>query len=334
MKNPNSYGSISKLSGNLRKPYRVQITVKWELDENGKAKQIRKNLGYYATKKEAMYALAEYNQNPYNLNKNTATVSDVWQAVNPKLSASDARKAVYKTAWVKYMYPLHNRPISAVKAQELQDIVDACDKGYSTKVVIRTVMKHIFEYAAINDIIQKDYSAFVKVEREETQLERQIYTPEEIADLWNHSSEPLYQFALILLYQGMRITELRELPKENIDLEANTITITKAKNKQSLRTIPIHHKIRPFVVQCMDNAPQGEYLFDYSKRQFEYFVKNNLNHLPYDTRHTFATTAKRLGIDQTIIQKIMGHKPDSVLEQYYTHLSVEDLAAEMNKIDY
>lgn len=334
MKNPNSYGSISKLSGNRRNPYRVQITVKWELTEEGKAKQIRKTLGYFATRKEAMYALAEYNQNPYNLNKNTATVSDVWKAVKSKINVSEDRKTRYDATWAKYMYPLHNRPISAVKAQELQDIVDACDKGYSTKVVIRTVMKHIFEYAAINDIIQKDYSAFIKVEREETQLERQIYTPEEIADLWNHSSEPMYQFTLILLYEGMRITELRELPKANINLEANTITITKAKNKQSLRTIPIHQKIRPFVVQCMDNAPQGEYLFDYTKHQFEYFVKNNLNHLPYDTRHTFATTAKRLEIDQTIIQRIMGHKPDSVLEQYYTHLSIEDLAAEMNKIEY
>lgn len=50
MKNPNGYGSITKLKRkNLRKPYNVRVTVKIEGD-----KQIKKSLGYFRTKEEAL----------------------------------------------------------------------------------------------------------------------------------------------------------------------------------------------------------------------------------------------------------------------------------------
>lgn len=333
MKSPNSYGSIEKLSGNRRNPYMVRITTGWELTDNGKTKQVRKILGYYPSRRAAVIALAEYNKSPYNLDRTTATVSDVWTAAHAYLTASADRIKKYDSAWEKYLKPIHNRPISSVKAQELQDIINACPYGYSTQVVIKTVMKHIFTYAMQNDIIDKDYSSFVKVEREETQLQRQVYTPEEIAEIWKHKDEPLYQFTLICLYEGMRLTELRELPLENIDMENLTIRITKAKNKQSERIIPIHEKVVDIVEQCIDNAHTNT-LFDLSKHQYEYFVNNVLHHFPYDTRHTFATKANELDIKKVIIQRIMGHKPDSILEQYYTHLTVEDLRPELNRINY
>ena len=52
MKQPNGYGGISKLKGRRRKPYAVRVTTGWT-DEG---KQIKKYLGYYATKKEAIKA--------------------------------------------------------------------------------------------------------------------------------------------------------------------------------------------------------------------------------------------------------------------------------------
>ena len=54
MKLPNYYGSISKLSGNRRKPYMVRISSEAEYDEE-KKDFIKKRitLGYYKTKKEA-----------------------------------------------------------------------------------------------------------------------------------------------------------------------------------------------------------------------------------------------------------------------------------------
>ena len=35
MKLPNNYGSVTKLSGNRRRPYRVRITADFEVDMDG-----------------------------------------------------------------------------------------------------------------------------------------------------------------------------------------------------------------------------------------------------------------------------------------------------------
>ena len=68
MKMPNGYGSVVKLTGRRRKPWMVRITTGVVMDmETMKAKQIRQVLGYYASRTEALQALADYNDDPYNL---------------------------------------------------------------------------------------------------------------------------------------------------------------------------------------------------------------------------------------------------------------------------
>ena len=39
MKNPNGYGGVSKLPGNLRQPYRVRLTARWQYQTDGKPLQ-------------------------------------------------------------------------------------------------------------------------------------------------------------------------------------------------------------------------------------------------------------------------------------------------------
>ena len=55
MRNPNGYGSVYKLSGKRRKPWTARITVGFK-SENGYP--IYNFIGYYATRAEAMRALA------------------------------------------------------------------------------------------------------------------------------------------------------------------------------------------------------------------------------------------------------------------------------------
>ena len=74
MRNPNGYGSVFKLSGNRRKPFAVRITQGYTND----GKQIYKYLSYHATRKEAMQALASYNANPYDIDLNNITFSELY----------------------------------------------------------------------------------------------------------------------------------------------------------------------------------------------------------------------------------------------------------------
>ena len=76
MKLPNGYGSVYKKSGKRKKPYVIVITTGWS--ENS---QIRKVIGYTETRKAGLEMLANYHNNPYDLDYKNLTFDDVWQKV-------------------------------------------------------------------------------------------------------------------------------------------------------------------------------------------------------------------------------------------------------------
>ena len=63
MKLPNGYGAVIKLTGKRRNPYAARVSLSW----TGEGKQVRKYLGCYKTRQEALKVLADYNENPYDL---------------------------------------------------------------------------------------------------------------------------------------------------------------------------------------------------------------------------------------------------------------------------
>ena len=78
MKLPNGFGSIYKLSGKRRRPWVAAKTFGWQFDEEGqRIKQKRQVIGYFATRQEAMTALVQYNENPYDLDSNKITFSEL-----------------------------------------------------------------------------------------------------------------------------------------------------------------------------------------------------------------------------------------------------------------
>ena len=80
MRLPNGYGSVVKMSGKRRRPYMVRKTIGWHLDET-KGRQIQdfQIIGYAETRAEGLKMLAEYNQNPYDVNVAKVTFSEVYE---------------------------------------------------------------------------------------------------------------------------------------------------------------------------------------------------------------------------------------------------------------
>ncbi len=59
----------------------------------------------------------------------------------------------------------------------------------------------------------------------------------------------------------------------------------------------------------------------------------SLSHKPHDTRHTCITMLTEAHVDQTMIKKIVGHAGAMTLtERVYTHLDIQTLVDEINKI--
>ncbi len=346
MKLPNGYGSVKKLSGKRRRPWIIQVTTGWEVNETtGKQKQIKKTVGYAKTKAEGLQLLADYNNNPYDLTQKDITfqnIYDIWsERKYPKLSDSTVNS--YKAAF-SHCSEIADKPVQSLKAAELQHVLDSCKSGSNTKVNMKVVMRAVFQYALQNDIVDKDYTDFLEIEYSEPVIDRIPFSDEEINELWKYSDQYDVKIVLILLYTGMRVNELLKMPRECFHPEERYLEILKAKNKYSVRKVPVHDKIFDFLKYFYDlngtNLITTENGFkvaynNFAVRNFKRInEKLGTTHRVHDTRHTFVTKGRACGIDQLCLKKIIGHAPDSITESVYTHLTQDELLKEINKLKY
>ena len=80
LKRANKTGSVYKLSGKRRKPWRAVVTLGWDInEETGKLIQLRATLGYFRTKDEALQALFNYIESPYNIKRESITFEEVYK---------------------------------------------------------------------------------------------------------------------------------------------------------------------------------------------------------------------------------------------------------------
>ena len=342
MKNPNGYGSVSKLSGKRRRPYIVRITTGF--DTNGR--QIMKTLGYYETQAKAIKALADYNENPYDINLNDITLKEILDRFmkNKKDMVEKSSLKSYKV-WYNCLKPLYNKRIRDIRALELQNFINSLSYlSTGTLKNLKSFIRMLFKDAMEMDIITKDYSEFIKLPRHKPKIERKVFTDEEIALLWENINELEYADAvLILIYTGMRINELLKLPKENVNLEENIIIGGSKTEAGKNRIIPIHPKIIPLVIKRMEN--KTEYLIP-NRRKSNYYEYNNfrtkefmaimkqlgMEHTIHDTRHTFATMISDVSDNESAITGIIGHTNINMTKKY-THTSIEKMRKEMEKIN-
>jgi len=133
MKLPNGFGTVYKQPGNRRKPYVVKKTKGWEVNpDTGKVKQLYAIVGYYATRKEALTALAEYNKDPFDLHHATITFEEVyekWSEIHyEKVKDTNGYKAAFKTS--KDLWKMR---FVDIKLDHLQSVVDNSGKNVTNE---------------------------------------------------------------------------------------------------------------------------------------------------------------------------------------------------------
>ena len=149
---------------------------------------------------------------------------------------------------------------------------------------------------------------------------------------------------LMLIYSGLRIGEMLDLKKSEVNLKERYFNVTESKTDAGIRTVPIAQKVLPFFEYWMNkndceyllSTPEGKH-FEYRNYFDSYWMPtmellNMSSHRPHDTRHTcisFLTAAK---VDERFIQRIVGHKGQNVTRQVYTHFEIQELIEEIDKI--
>ena len=336
MKAPNGYGNISKLSGKRRRPYWVRLTTGWEINkETGKAKQLYETLGYYATRKEAMLALAEYHNNPIDLKKKDITFSEVWDLWAPAYfkrtpSSENGLRAAYKRC-----SPLHNMSMKEIKKAHLQAIVDGMGgMSEQSQKKVKTVFKMTFKYCLENDLVTKDYSQFVTITTAKpSNVKDKFFTSEELTKLLSEGEET----SIILLYTGMRIGEL--LNVKCGDVKGGLIHVKGTKTENADRIVPIHKDIREIIEKRLN----GEFLIQdekgkpytyngYTRKVFNPIMERlGLKHTPHALRHTFISLMDSAGVNKVALKRIVGHS-NTDMSEHYTHKQTDELIEAMNKL--
>lgn len=351
MKLPNGYGSITKLTGNRRKPWMARVTCDETYDET-KHDYVRKRivLGYYPTKKAALEALSIYNESPFKPEDVNITFSQIYEKYKKsaayaklKSSALTSRQTAYK-----YCAPLYNIKIRDLNKDMLQNVIDSIQLGSSSKKNVLTVMRIVIDYAYDHNLINKKYTDGINIEYSDPVIDRIPFTEQEIATLWSMSDDWDVKVLLILLYSGMRVNELLKNYRDNVNLEDHWIYVPAelAKNKESCRYVPIHNKVYDLVKWFVDNSasygheklmlnPNGSVVMynNFVSRNLPRINKfMNVEHKFHDTRHTFASRGTSAGIPELYMQKIMGHTPRSILYNTYTHITIPELLEWINLI--
>ena len=350
MRNPNNSGSVYKLKGRRRCPWVARITNGWitttAISGKRKGEEVSRQqytyIGYYATKLEATDALTLY-RTGHLTPKSAMTAKEVYDewAGTAFAHVSTHTQRSYRQAWDR-LSKLSHLPFAELRTKHWQELLDASSLGYSAKMKMRTVISQLYSYAGQNDIVSQNYAKYLRITRDEKK-EKNIFTDLEIKKLFDNIHVGGIDTILILIYTGFRISELLELTKFNIDLQSGIIRGGKKTEAGRNRMVPIHPKILAPIKKHLNR--NGETLIcredgkamaaDKYRKQIYYPALQAAGvtmRPPHTCRHTFGTLAAKAGIDNIIIQKMMGHSNYAFTADNYTHPQLEEFKNAIAKI--
>ena len=332
-RNPNGYGCVTKLKGNRSRPWVVKVTV---YDDQGGSKQVP--VGYAESEEKANILLAEYNNNPWDIDREKVTLAVLYQRWSqiklPKLGKSNQQSL--RSAF-KHCSKYYGVKYRSLKSYQMQDCIDNCGCAYSTQWAIKNLFGHLDRFAFEKDLIDKMYSQ-ITTAPPIPETTREPFTDEQIESLWKIKDEPWVDTVLIYLYTGFRLQELLGMKTEQVNVKEGYFSggIKSASGKN--RIVPIHPRIEPFVKALVDQG--STYLFSYQGKkisQTQYYQfwgevmgKIEADKTPHEARHTFETRLDNAKGNRKCIDMLMGHKSKDVGNRVYNHKTIQQLKETIN----
>ena len=294
-------------------------------------------------KPKALNALADYNQNPFDVDSARRTFSEIYELWYKEFITEDTNpntKRQYNAAY-KQCSMLYNRKMSDIKIIDMQRVLDNCNNGYQSVRRIKILLNKIYEYCIFHDMLHNNLAEKLKInaKSDETKRARREFSESEINLLWEYSNLDSVKIVLMLIYSGVRVSELLDLKISNVNLDEQTFFVESSKTDSGVRTVPIADKVLPFWQKFISDSQCGHVLNNTNgkplKRNYWTPLQNDLgfDHTIHETRHTCISMLVSANVNHTIIKKIVGHKSKMDLtEKVYTHINPKELVNAINKI--
>jgi len=210
-----------------------------------------------------------------------------------------------------------------------------------------STLKRFYQWGGMNEYFEADPTALVKGPKlprsipktiTEEQVEALLYSPDEYTPLGIRD-----RAILELMYaSGLRVSEVVELPFEQVNLSAGLVQVTGKGNKE--RIVPIGELaiewIEKYVKEARPSLVKNKWVHTlFVSRIGRQMTRQTLWHRvtnlafdagihtklsPHTLRHAFATHLINHGADLRTVQLLLGHS-DLSTTQIYTHVAKERL---------
>lgn len=356
--------------------YRIYIPYKNEfgvpqkpISENVKTKD------YESTKVALAYAcmkrdeyLKEIRLGTYR--KQYPTVKELWDIRYDYFPKSLRTQQINEAFWKGGICDLSDIKINKLNTAELQKNVNKYALNHSQKQVSRYIghWKVLFKLSNLLDIPVSDKTLMITVPKSKITVNPKdvTFSKEDFLKLIQvlenytcknerrlYRAKMLRYILLIGYYTGMRPAEIIALNSDDMindkikvwksvgstETEARTIVTTKT--AQSIRYIPIHDDLKPYLEELKaisNHSPliteiDGSLIDvnDISAMVKQFCTRYKINFHVYSLRHAFATDLIQSGTDPRTVQDLLGHASFS-MSMDYARSTEQDRVTAINKI--
>lgn len=151
-------------------------------------------------------------------------------------------------------------------------------------------------------------------------------------------SDVVRDFLLLLIFTGLRRTEASKLRRNQISLQARTLTISDTKNSET-HTLPLPDFVFDLLKRRMESgdsefvfAGHGGYITHPDNYIREIAKATGIHITPHDLRRTFATIAESLDLSSYAVKRLLNHKMKHDVTAGYIVADVERLRGPMTRI--
>jgi len=219
-------------------------------------------------------------------------------------------------------------------------------KSYLLIQNVRTNTSRL-QYASISfffrEILHNPFSfEQVPIKKKEKQLPK-VISKEKVKQMIDLTENIKHKLIIKILYSsGLRLQELINLKRKDIDFERNVLNVHKGKGNKDRVTLISENLKLDLLKYYSNNIFKTEYVFEgrngrYTKKSVQKVLENagrkvGIKVTPHMLRHSFATHLLEQGTDIRHIQRLLGHS-DLKTTEIYTHVSTRDLSNIKSPLD-
>ena len=336
MKNPNGYGTIKHLAGNRRRPFALIIS------DSGN----RRAVGFYETREKALAAQAKLYVQRGGYRPRSLTFAALYELWLPLHAArhdvSQSALNGYRASF-NHCRALWEKPVERIRYSDVQSVLDSMKKAglsYSSRKKCRSLINLLFKFARVNEYASQNFAGMMYIGKNKKVRPHRSFTRQAINRLWKSDASGVGS-VLFLIYTGLRVSEMLNLRKHDVNRRRRFISITRSKTEAGVRVVPVHPLLTPILNAQLATA--GEFLFpapdghqmtyaEY-RRVWDSVMRSIHSHYtPHDTRHTFASLLDAAEVNDNARRRLLGHAGGSITDSVYTHKTMRQLRAAVEKL--